>query len=72
MNFYRCIFYRGDAPQGKAYTFKSVTYYKAGDIVEVQGHRKAIIVGSIDENDLDYNVELLQSVTGKWEVKEDG
>ena len=67
MNYYRVIFYKGDAPQGKAYTFKSESDYKAGETVEVQGHRKAIVVGTIEEKDIDYDINKIQNVVGKWE-----
>lgn len=71
MNYYRCIFYKGDSPQGKAYTFKSVTDYKAGEIVEVQGHRKAIVVGTIEEKDIDYDLDKIQPIVGEWKESED-
>ena len=69
MNYYGVIFYKGESPNGRSYTFKSETEHKPGDVVEVQGHRKAMVSGVIAEEDIDYDLSKVQSIVGRW--KED-
>lgn len=66
MNYYKCIFYRGDSPQGKAYTFRSESEYKHGDTVEVYGHRKAMVSGTLKEEEVEYDLLAIKPIIGIW------
>ena len=71
MNYYTCIYYRGENPQGRAYLFKYDGEFKPGDIVELSRGKKAIVSGIVKEEDVDYDPEKIQAIVGIWKEKTD-
>ena len=70
MNYYKAIYYKGESPNGKGYLFKSPDEYKHGDVVELPHRKKGMISAVIQEEEVDYALEEIQSIVGKWEEKD--
>ena len=73
MRYYNVIFYRGETPQGRAYTYYAADneVYKHGDNVMVTGGRKGMISGVDTKEEAEkVGLDKIKAIVGRW--KEDG
>lgn len=74
MRFYKVIFYRGEMPQGRAYTFYAADNeeYKHGDNVMVTGGRKGMISGVDTKEDAErIGLDKIKAIVGLWKEESD-
>lgn len=71
MNYFKVIYFRGDNPEGKAYTFKSDEEFKHGDVVEVFGHKKGMVSGALTEKEVEYDLLAIKPIIGIWKEEKD-
>ena len=74
MKYYKVIFYRGEVPQGRSYTFYAADNeeYKHGDNVMVTGGRKGMISGvdTLEEAEK-VGLDRIKAIVGKWKDEDD-
>ena len=69
MKYYNVIFYRGETPQGRAYTYYAADNeeYKHGDDVMVTGGRKGMISGVGTKEDAEkIGLDRIKAIVGLW------
>lgn len=74
MRYYNVIFYRGETPQGRAYTYYAADNeeYKHGDDVMVTGGRKGMISGVGTKEDAEkIGLDKIKAIVGLWKEEND-
>ena len=74
MKYYNVIFYRGETPQGRAYTYYAADNeeYKHGDDVMVTGGRKGMISGVGTKEDAEkIGLDKIKAIVGLWKEEND-
>lgn len=74
MRYYNVIFYRGETPQGRAYTYYAADNeeYKQGDDVMVTGGRKGMISGVGTKEDAEkIGLDKIKAIVGLWKEEND-
>lgn len=71
MTFYRCIYFRNNVPDGKAYTFRSEEEFKHGDTVNVFGGKKAMVAGILTEEEVEFDLLAIKPIIGIWKDDKD-
>ena len=74
MRYYNVIFYRGEMPQGRAYTYYAADNeeYKHGDDVMVTGGRKGMISGVGTKEDAEkIGLDKIKAIVGLWKEEND-
>ena len=69
MKYYNVIFYRGETPLGRAYTYYAADNeeYKHGDDVMVTGGRKGMISGVGTKEDAEkIGLDRIKAIVGLW------